>query len=159
VNSTPSSNVPENYEAQGYSIERVATHTTLASVSRLMGYTPEGIRELCKEIHSEWILIGLTRTKSERVHAKRVNGKLTFSVGSDQAYALTSDSAQRKEIRRQLADEIVRRVAPQRPRVSNVSESSNLMDSEVNAKEINTVPEQAVHKIISHYGPRDHTGE
>jgi hypothetical protein len=152
--------VPENYEAQGYSIERVATHSTLASVSRLMGFTPGGIRELCESVGSQWTLIGLTRDRTQRVNARRIaNGKFEFSVGGDQAYALTDDSQQRQEIRRQLADEIVKRVTQQRPQVSKVLESSKLVDSEVNVEKIDTAPEQGIHKIISHYGPRDHTGE
>jgi hypothetical protein len=152
--------VPENYEAQGYSIERVATHSTLASVSRLMGFTPQGVRELCQGIGGNWTLIGVTRVGAERVNARlTANGKFEFSVGGNQAYALTESSQQRQEIRRQLADEIVRRVTQQRPQVSKVLESSKLVDSEVNAEKIDTAPEQGIHKIISHYGPRDHTGE
>lgn len=105
--------------------ERVITHTAVAKVARLMGYTPQGLIELCEAcaIKSEWRVIGTTRPSInkpiERV-AARVNPlsrRYEFSVGSE-AFALTSSAAEAQRIRNEVADAVVKRISESRPAIN-----------------------------------------
>ena len=105
--------------------ERVVTHTAVAKVARLMGYTPQGLIELCEAclIGEDWRVIGTTRPSLnkaiERV-AARVScssRKLEFSVGNE-AFALTANAAEAQRIRNEVADAVVKRISESRPAIN-----------------------------------------
>lgn len=92
--------------------ERNVTHSKLAPVARLMGYTVNGLIELCQSAaDDEWRIIGLTRSAKLRVAARwnDSTSRYEFSIG-EQSFVLTRDEATAQSIRAEIAETIVRRV-------------------------------------------------
>lgn len=150
------------------SVERVVTHKSLASVARLMGYTPQGLIELCEAclIGDEWRVIGTTRPSLsrpvERIAARisRTSRKLEFSVGNE-AFALTNDAAEQQRIREEIADQIVKRVSQSRPVINPRFVKANQDHQGRPASEDDHGTESSEgsqHMIISPVAPRDPRG-
>ena len=141
----------------------------MAPVARLMGYTVNGLSDICVNVQSEWFTIGVTKG-GERVAARRPNpewddegmcfrGKLEFSVGPN-AFQLTENEQQAQRIRRQMADEIVKRIKEQRPNdVQTIVRAAALRTggSEGEKDQVSEDVGANLSKIISPYAPRDHT--
>jgi hypothetical protein len=107
--------------------ERTVTHTSITKVARMMGYTSQGLRELItlNRLDANWQFIGMTRktlsSPSQRVNARIVNGtrgldemnrvvtkgEIQFSIGDD-AFELSGDAKSARELRRQIAEDVVR---------------------------------------------------
>lgn len=105
--------------------ERQVTHKALATVARLMGYTPQGLTELCKlgRVDYDWRTIGTTRPSLSKP-IERVNARLNastkryeFSVGNE-AFALSESAVEQQRIRNEVADAVVRRISEARPLVN-----------------------------------------
>jgi len=162
-------------------VERVVTHKTIASVARLMGYTPNGIRELLESCEvkkapllisegthwlTEWVVIGITRRRTnqgiERVSA-RFNfrtRKFEFSSGSE-AFALTPNERERQRLREEVASEAVRLINRDRPQVRESFIRENLDRQAPPTQEAimgSGSSERASEKIISPVAPRDPRG-
>jgi hypothetical protein len=147
--------------------ERVVTHRKLAPVARLMGYTTQGLRELCRlcGVGYEWRTIGITRPRFnqpiERVNARavRANGngpsrKYEFSIGTE-AFALTESAAEQQRIRNEVADAVVKRISAQRPSLNPRFIKANLDHQPVNDQGSADALSRPETMIISPVAPRD----
>lgn len=105
---------------------RVTTHTRYAVVARAMGYTVQGLIELCEQTYVnsvEWTTIGLTRNgvaiegqcgnegskrRQWRVAAlfDRETERYVFSIGPN-AFGLTDNAREADRIRAEVAQAIV----------------------------------------------------
>jgi len=107
--------------------ERKVTHTSIAQVARLMGYTTQGLHELLtlNRLDSDWVMIGMTRRvldrPAQRVNARVINGRreldemnrivtrgtVQFSIGDD-AFELSGDAKSAREIRKRIAEDVAK---------------------------------------------------
>lgn len=100
-------------------LERNVTHTKYAAVARAMGYTVQGLIELCERqfVNSvEWTTIGTTRNGANvngergqwRVAAmwNSQSERYVFSVGPN-AFKLTENAREAERIRAEVAQAIV----------------------------------------------------
>ena len=161
--------------------ERVVTHRTIASVSRLMGYTPQGIKDLLETCAvkkarllilegtphlTEWVLIGIARRRTnqpiERVSARFnfASKKFEFSSGPE-SHALTANAAEQQRIREEIAEEAVKRIN-ERTGVVNPTFIKRHLDRQASPTgetiKDDKGSEQAQEKIIFPVAPRDPRG-
>lgn len=143
--------------------ERQVTHKAVAKVARLMGYTPQGLKELCRScnVGSEWRTIGVTRPSLvkpvERVNVRCVNGRYEFSVGNE-AFALTSDALEQQRIREQVADAVVKRISEQRPAINPRFIKANQDHQPADEQGSTDALSRPETMIISPVAPRDPRG-